>query len=317
MSKFFNSSLHQLSSFVYIAVKIVTWESRPLDVDALKTFLEVNRTRHFGQAADNLYLSQSAVSARIRLLEQEVGVPLFTRQRNNIQLTAAGRRLLQYAENILTTWHRAKQEIGTNDTAQIPFTIGSMPSLWDLTLQAWIGYMQDTLPDLILHAEISDTPMLLRRVKEGTMDLAFCFDYPQAVDVEIVEILQIPLILVSSKPGLTTEQALAANYMLVDWGTSFANAHAHHFAGMPAASMRLALGRMAKDLMLSHGGSAYLGEPMVHAELRHKQLFQVKDAPVINRGAFAAYSTESEKRDTIRHALKFFETSRVQAVKAV
>lgn len=288
-----------------------------MDVDALKTFLEVNRTRHFGQAADNLYLSQSAVSARIRLLEQEVGVPLFTRQRNNIQLTAAGRRLLQYAENILTSWHRAKQEIGTNDAAQIPFTIGCMPSLWDLTLQDWIEYMQDTLPDLILHAESSDTPALLRRVKEGTMDLAFCFDYPQTVDIEVVEILQIPLILVSSEPDLTTEQALSSNYMLVDWGTSFANAHAHHFAGMPGAHMRLALGRMAKDLMLSHGGSAYLGEPMVHEALRKKQLHRVKDAPVINRGAFAAYSGESEKGATIQHALKFFEKTRVQTAKAV
>lgn len=288
-----------------------------MDVDALKTFLEVNRTRHFGQAADNLYLSQSAVSARIRMLEQEVGVPLFTRQRNNIQLTAAGRRLLRYAENILTTWHRAKQEIGTNDASQIPFTIGSMPSLWDVLLQPWIGYMQESLPDLILHAEINDPVVLLRRVKEGTMDLAFCFDYPQSSDVEIAEIMQIPLILVSSNPGLTVEQALSTNYMLVDWGTSFANAHAQHFASMPAARMRLALGRMAKDLMLSHGGSAYLGEPMVRDELRKKKLFRIKGAPVINRGAYAAYSRENERAATIQHALKFFEKNRVQTVQAV
>lgn len=288
-----------------------------MDVDALKTFLEVNRTRHFGQAADNLYLSQSAVSARIRMLEQEVGVPLFTRQRNNIQLTAAGQRLLQYAEAILTTWHRAKQEIGTNDAALIPFTIGSMPSLWDVLLQPWFGYMQDTLPSLIMHAEINDPVVLMRRIREGTMDLAFCFDYPQSSDIEIVEIMQIPLILVSSQPGLSTEQALSSNYMLVDWGTSFANAHAHHFTNMPAAHMRVALGRMAKDLMLCRGGSAYLGEPMVRDALRKKKLFRVKSAPIINRGAYAAFSRESEKRATIQHALKFFEKTRVQTVQAV
>ena len=288
-----------------------------MDVDALKTFLEVNRTRHFGQAADNLYLSQSAVSARIRMLEQEVGVPLFTRQRNNIQLTAAGRRLLRYAENILTTWHRAKQEIGTNDASQIPFTIGSMPSLWDVLLQPWIAYMQETLPDLILHAEINDPTVLLRRIKEGTMDLAFCFDYPQSCDVEIAEIMQIPLILVSSSPSLTVDQALSTNYMLVDWGTSFASAHAQHFANMPAARMQLALGRMAKDLMLSRGGSAYLGEPMVQGELRKKKLFRVKGAPTINRGAYAAFSRESERGATIQHALKFFEKTHVQTVQAV
>lgn len=288
-----------------------------MDVDALKTFLEVNRTRHFGQAADNLYLSQSAVSARIRMLEQEVGVPLFTRQRNNIQLTAAGQRLLQYAENILTTWHRAKQEIGTNEASQIPFTIGIMPSLWDILLLPWIGYMHETLPDLILHAESNDPVALLRRIKEGTMDLAFCFDYPQSSDIEIVEIMQIPLILVSSNPGLTLDQALSKNYMLVDWGTSFANAHAHYFGNMPAAHMRLAFGRMAKDLMLTSGGCAYLAEPMVQDELRKKKLFRVNSAPAINRGAYAAYSRENEKTATIQHALKFFEKSRIQTAQAV
>ncbi|MEX2517286.1 MAG: LysR family transcriptional regulator, partial [Gammaproteobacteria bacterium] len=45
-----------------------------MDVDLLKTFLEVQRTRHFGRAADNLFLTQSAISARIRQLEDELGV---------------------------------------------------------------------------------------------------------------------------------------------------------------------------------------------------------------------------------------------------
>ena len=41
-----------------------------MDIDLLRTFLEVYRTRHFGRTAENLYLTQSAVSARIRLLEE-------------------------------------------------------------------------------------------------------------------------------------------------------------------------------------------------------------------------------------------------------
>ena len=40
-----------------------------MDIDLLKTFLEVNKTRHFGRAADNLYLTPAAVSARVRQLE--------------------------------------------------------------------------------------------------------------------------------------------------------------------------------------------------------------------------------------------------------
>ncbi|MDQ4425686.1 LysR family transcriptional regulator, partial [Thalassolituus sp.] len=52
-----------------------------MDTDLLKTFMEVSRTRHFGRAAENLYLTQSAVSFRIRQLEGLLGVELFSRQR--------------------------------------------------------------------------------------------------------------------------------------------------------------------------------------------------------------------------------------------
>jgi DNA-binding transcriptional LysR family regulator len=72
-----------------------------MDTDLLRTFIEVSKTRHFGRAAENLYLTQSAVSFRIRQLEQQLGVSLFARHRNNIQLTQSGEHLLPYA-----AWHR-------------------------------------------------------------------------------------------------------------------------------------------------------------------------------------------------------------------
>jgi len=278
-----------------------------MDIDALKTFLEVNRTRHFGQAADNLFLSQSAVSARIRQLEEEVGMPLFTRQRNNIELTPAGKRLLNYAENILVTWHRAKQEIGSSEEKHIPLVIGCMPSLWEILIHDLIRYLHNSLPNLVLHTESQNHDVLIRRIKEGTFDLAFCFDYPQIPDLEVTEIMNIPLIMVSSKPRLDVHEALSNEYMLVDWGSAFAMAHAKYFPDMPAPFMRFSIGRMAKDLLLSQGGTAYLAEPMIRQEIDGKKLFRVKDAPVITRNAYVAYAHDSDKAATILQVLKYFE----------
>lgn len=82
-----------------------------MDTELLKTFLEVQKTRHFGKAAENLYLTQSAVSFRIRQLEQSLGVPLFIRYRNNIQLTSAGELLLPHAEAVLSAIGAARQQI--------------------------------------------------------------------------------------------------------------------------------------------------------------------------------------------------------------
>ncbi|MFT6737918.1 MAG: DNA-binding transcriptional LysR family regulator, partial [Kangiellaceae bacterium] len=65
-----------------------------VDIRFLVTFIEVSHTRHFGKAAENLYLTSAAVSARIKQVEEYFSVSLFTRHRNNIQLTSAGKKLL-------------------------------------------------------------------------------------------------------------------------------------------------------------------------------------------------------------------------------
>lgn len=82
-----------------------------MDTELLKTFLEVSKTRHFGRAAESLYLTQSAVSFRIRQLETQLGTNLFTRHRNNIRLTVAGERLIPYAESLMNTWLLAKKRL--------------------------------------------------------------------------------------------------------------------------------------------------------------------------------------------------------------
>lgn len=82
-----------------------------MDTELLKTFLEVQKTRHFGKAADNLYLTQSAVSFRIRQLEQSLGTNLFYRSRNNIQLTAAGEALLPHAIAVIQALNNARLQI--------------------------------------------------------------------------------------------------------------------------------------------------------------------------------------------------------------
>ncbi|MEX2366994.1 MAG: LysR family transcriptional regulator, partial [Pseudohongiellaceae bacterium] len=75
-----------------------------MDIELLRTFLEVRNTRHFGKAANNLFITQAAVSSRIKLLEQMLESPLFVRYRNNLQLTEAGERLVNHAEEILKAW---------------------------------------------------------------------------------------------------------------------------------------------------------------------------------------------------------------------
>lgn len=275
-----------------------------MDLDLLKTFLEVYRTRHFGRAAENLFLTQSAVSARIRLLEETLNVPLFVRSRNNIQLTPAGERLLGHAESILAAWHRARQDTMLAQEARVPLAIGGMYNLWDILLQDWVHGLARRFPHVALQAEAHDWETLVRKLLDGALDIGFMFEPPDMAGLFVQEIATIRLMMVATKPGTKAGEAIREEYVMVDWGTSFAIAHARHFRDMPPPRVRLGQGRMALAYVLECGGAAYLAERMVQEHLRDGRLFRVEDAPVIDRQAYAVYESAHERRALVQEVLE-------------
>ncbi|MDO4433392.1 MAG: LysR family transcriptional regulator [Alysiella sp.] len=77
-----------------------------MDINQLRAFITVAHTRNLTQAAEKLFLSQPAVSAQIKAVENDVGTPLFVRTNNGMQLTRAGEVLLPEAEALLQHKHR-------------------------------------------------------------------------------------------------------------------------------------------------------------------------------------------------------------------
>lgn len=142
-----------------------------MDTELLKTFLEVSRTRHFGRAAESLYLTQSAVSFRIRQLENQLGVNLFTRHRNNIRLTAAGEKLLPYAETLMSTWQAARKEVA-HTSRHNEFSIGASASLWECMLNQWLGRLyqnQDVHTGLQFEARIAQRQSLVNSCMNASL----------------------------------------------------------------------------------------------------------------------------------------------------
>jgi DNA-binding transcriptional LysR family regulator len=259
-----------------------------MDTELLKTFLEVSRTRHFGRAAENLFLTQSAISARIRQLEESLGVALFTRTRNDIQLTPAGVRMSRYAESILSTWNRARQDAALKAEDRESLAIGGMFSLWDIVLQDWLGRVHIEHPELTLLAEAGSQDVLVRKLLDGAIDLAFMWEPPQMTELELEEIGQIRLVLVSTRASLSVEESLREGYIRVDWGTSFAMAHGRHFPDIQPPAMRVSHGRMALALLLQgQGTTAYIAEPMVQEYIARGELHRVVGAPVLDRAFHA------------------------------
>ncbi len=82
-----------------------------MDLNQLRGFFEIAREQSFTRAADKLFLTQPAISLRIKSLEEELGEPLFERQRRNIRLTPAGEILYQRALKIFVELEEIRTEI--------------------------------------------------------------------------------------------------------------------------------------------------------------------------------------------------------------
>ncbi len=82
-----------------------------MEIDQVKTFLAVASSGGFHRAAEALRISQPAVSARIRALEDSLGVKLFTRGRSHFSLSPAGKALRPHAEQLLREVALARQAI--------------------------------------------------------------------------------------------------------------------------------------------------------------------------------------------------------------
>jgi len=270
-----------------------------MDTELLKTFMEVSRTRHFGRAAENLYLTQSAVSFRVRQLEGLLGVELFTRQRNNIQLTTAGERLMPLAESTVQLEKRIRQEVATEDARNQQVAIGATPNLWDGFLQQQVPSLIDGAAGLAVAAVAHSSTTLVRQVLERTIDLAFLFDAPKVDELTTLEVAHLPLYLFSTKPAQQAMEAVGDGYVMVDWGTAFVNEHNQAFRGAASQQIMTNTGRIALDCVLTRGGAAYLPMGLAQAHLDRGELYLVDDAPVIRRSVYVSYHSNGGREHII------------------
>jgi len=84
-----------------------------MDIKVFKTFIAVAENKHFGKAAEQLYITQAAVSARIKQLEEYYNTPMFIRDKNNLTLTPAGSALLPFAHLVIEQIDQSKTVVGS------------------------------------------------------------------------------------------------------------------------------------------------------------------------------------------------------------
>ena len=276
-----------------------------MDLELLRTFLEVNRTRHFGRAAVALHLTQAAVSARIKHLEDILDTSIFDRAGREIRLTPAGNRLKRHAELLLAEWRKARQEV-TAGGAKYQLSIGGSPRLWNIMLQDWLIELRLRNPEFALITHSLPPDGLLRGLLDGVIDLAFMLDPPLLETLDATEIASLRLVLVSDRAGISIDEAVNESFLMVDWGLAHALELQRTYPDMPEPRTRLANARMAISYLREIGGAAYLPLTSVISAIRRGRLHRVPDAPMFERSVYAIYPVRSDKEEVLRDSLQLF-----------
>lgn len=268
-----------------------------MDTELLKTFLEVSRTRHFGRAAEALYLTQSAVSFRIRQLENQLGVNLFTRHRNNIRLTTAGEKLLPYAETLMNTWQAARKEVA-HTSRHNEFSIGASASLWECMLNAWLGrlyQLQEPQSGLQFEARIAQ---LVKQLHERQLDLLITTEAPKMDEFSSQLLGHFTLALYCSSPARKKSEL---NYLRLEWGPDFQQ----HETGLIAADevpvLTTSSAELARQQLSALNGCSWL--PVNWANEKGG-LHTVADSATLSRPLYAIWLQNSDKYSLICDLLK-------------
>src|SRR3546814_610679 len=144
-----------------------------MDISVARTFLEVVKTGSFVSAAANLNLTQTAVSARIRVLEDQLDRPVFTRNKAGAKLTPAGEQFLRFATTLVQVWDRARRAAALPPGRETVVTVGAELSLWSPLLRHWLLWMRRECPDLPPRPHVHALERPQQWGSGGSVDLAW------------------------------------------------------------------------------------------------------------------------------------------------
>lgn len=176
-----------------------------MDLAGLRVVKAVADTGSVSRAAETLHCVQSNVTARIKRLEEDLGVDLFLRLSRGMAPTPAGRVLADYADRVLRLVAQARDAVADAAGRGGRLTIGAMESTAAVRLPPILARFHADHSDVELTIAPGPTEFLLTEVLAGRVDGAFVGGVVDHPDLIAVPVFDEELVLVEPAAGLTSE----------------------------------------------------------------------------------------------------------------
>tara|TARA_R110000824_G_scaffold50961_2_gene142126 strand:+ start:3917 stop:4831 length:915 start_codon:yes stop_codon:yes gene_type:complete len=144
------------------------------DYATLRAFVAVARTGSVSRAAEQLHLTQPAISLKLKQLQANIGLTLFSRRPQGLALTSDGHALLPAAEKALASAQAFEQTAGTlHSTLRGKLSIGTIVDPEFLRLGAFLSRLMARAPQLETELQHGMSGSVLNRITQGDLDVGF------------------------------------------------------------------------------------------------------------------------------------------------
>jgi DNA-binding transcriptional LysR family regulator len=286
-----------------------------LTLRQLQVFEKVSNHLNYSRAAEELYLSQPAVSMQIKQLEENIGLPLFEQMGKKIFLTEAGRELHHYSRNIAQ--QLSEMEVVFNEMKglnQGKLTLSVVNTANYFTPQLLAKFCQRH-PNINVILQVANRDAVLKQLADNSTDLAIMGQTPSESDVIAESFLDNPLVVIAatSHPLAKLKQVKFAQlasetFLSREIGSGTRSAMERVFSQhkiQPRISMEMETNEAIKQAVQAGMGLGILSLHSIELELETKRLamLNVEHFPLL-RHWFVAH--RSNKRLSIA-ALAFKE----------
>lgn len=263
-----------------------------MDISAARTFLEIIKTGSFANAAASLHITQTAVSARIRVLEQELGQPLFVRNKAGAKLTFSGQQFQRFATSLVRLSEQAVRSITLPQGRELVVAIGAELSISSPLIPHWLTWMHRNCPEFAISARVDTSDRLIEQVQDGSLDVAILYGAPRRTGLIAELLFEEKLVLARSN---TVPEKNSENHVQIDWGDEFAQAFHAAFPTQSVAPISISYGPLALDYILAAGGSGYFRRGFIQPYLADGRLSLVPNSPEFSYSAYAVHSTKADE----------------------
>ncbi|ODN41898.1 LysR family transcriptional regulator [Piscirickettsia litoralis] len=279
----------------------------------LEIFVAISQHGHVTQAANSLYLSQSAVSMALAELERQLGKTLFDRAHKNLQLTNEGRLLLDKAVNLMQQAREVEQLF--EDNVQGELVVGASSTVGNYMLARLISEYLKKYPQLRLRLEVSNTQRSQEKLLDYQFDCAFVEGEVMHTDIKrqlwcMDEMIFVaaPMHPLAYKTRVTSDDLAKAAWVLREQGSGTREFFNYHLLPKLARA-RICLeltDSMAVTQSVETGvGISCLSRRVAESALREKRLVALPYSHKLERSFYLIMHEKKHVSPLTRHFVDF------------